>query len=41
MKILQYEINCVNESQYIDVLSTLPLFITDNYFDIIKDDILN
>ena len=35
LSILLYEINCVNERKYIDVFSTLPLFITDNYFEMI------
>ena len=33
LKILNYEINCANEHNYIDVLSTLPLFLTDYYYD--------
>ena len=39
LKILLYEINCVNKMKYIDVLSTLPLFITDNYMDLISDEL--
>ena len=35
LKILLYEINCVNERKYIVVLSTLPMFITDNYNDVL------
>ncbi len=38
LKLLEYEISCANEKQFIDVLSTLPLFITDNYMDLISDE---
>ena len=41
LNILNYEINCVNVHNYIDVLSTLPLFLTDYYYNKVEEIISN